>query len=191
MRMFERIKSPLLRVRAVRARNGAHQHPEFSSSASSSSAAFRLSRLRAVSWAALAAVLAGCDGSGSVVHSARLDARPDMQCMKAAVEKVPGVSRVSYLHVTQPDKQAFDEIAYHADDQRIMLMVEPDREYKQTFLRLGGMGADTITPRIRRVMSRVDLAVEKNCHIHNLSRKVRETCGDARHAEGKCPPLTG
>ena len=162
MRMLDRIMPPFPRLRAI-----------------------RTSSAGALAWAALATALAGCEGSGSVVHSARLDAKPDMLCMKEAVAKVPGVSHVSYIHVSGADKREFDEISYEAGDQHVMLMVEPDREYKQTFLRLGGLGADTITPRVRRVMGRVDLAVEKDCHIRNLSRKVRETCGNASQAGGK------
>lgn len=143
----------------------------------------------AVSWAALVTALAGCDGNGSVVHRARLDAKPDMQCMQQAVAGVPGIRNVVYLHAAAEDKPDFDEIAYDADDQRIMLMVDPDREYSQTFLRMGGIGSDGIAPRIRRVMASVDRAVEKACHLRNLSRKVRETCGEGAHPEGKCPPL--
>ncbi len=141
---------------------------------------------RAFSWAALATALAGCDGNNSVVHSAKLDAKPDMLCMKRALERLPGVSHVAYLHATQ-DQQEFDEVSYQADDQRVMLMVQPDHEYRQTFLRLGG--GDDAVPRIRQVMARVDAAVEKACHIPHLSRRIRETCTDAAHPDGKCPPL--
>jgi hypothetical protein len=177
MRMFERHLPNFLRQRQPCA-HGRGRH--FSISASS---------FRAASWAALATALAGCDGNSSVVHSARLDAKPDMLCMKQAVEKVPGINHVFYLHVSGADQRAFDEISYEADDQRVMLMVEQDREYKQTFLRIGGLGGDNLMPRIRRVMASVDRAVEQSCHIRNLTRKVRETCGDASHAGGACPPL--
>jgi hypothetical protein len=178
MRIFDRRLLSLLRLRELCSRGQGRHFPSF-----------RAYSCRAVSWAALATALAGCEGNGSVVHSARLDAKPDMLCMKRAVEGLPGLSNVVYLHAAAADKPDFDEIAYQADDQRVMLMVQAGREYNQTFLRIGGFGSDGIVPRIRRVMMQVDRAVEKACHIRNLTSKVRETCGRGTHPEGPCPPL--
>lgn len=144
---------------------------------------------RAFSWAALATALAGCDGSGSVTHSAHLDARPDMLCMERAMEKLPGISQVRYLHAETANKQPFDEITYQADDQHIMLMVEPDHTYKQVFLRVGTRRGDVLTAHIRRVMTRVDNTLARSCHIPQLIHDVRETCADAAEPEGACPPL--
>lgn len=183
MRILDPLLPALLRLRDCCARGGAWPF------AAIPAVSFRAVSFRAVSGAALATALAGCDANGSVVHSARLGEKPDMLCMKRAVESVPGVSQVVYLHDAGADKGDFEEIAYQADDQRVMLMVQPDREYSQTFLRLGGFGSDSVAPRVRRVMAQVDRAVEKVCHIRDLSRKVRETCGQGAHPEGKCPPL--
>lgn len=178
MRILGRIKLSLLILRQRCARGMArHLLPFFAPS------------FRAVSWAALATALAGCDSATSVVHSAKLDARPDMQCVKQAVASLAGVSGVKYLHASVPDKGDFDEITYQADDQHVMLMVEPDDEYRQTFLRLRGFGSDSIMPRMRRVMAQVDRTVEKACHVRHLSRKIRETCMNGSQPEGKCPPL--
>lgn len=146
-------------------------------------------RFRAFSWAALVAALAGCEGGDRVVHSAHLDARPDMLCMKQAVEALPGIAHVNYVHADSGGAQAFDEISYEAGEQRVMLMVQPDGAYTQTFLRMSPFGSGEEAPRIRRVMARVDKALEKACHIAHLSRKVRETCMDAAHPDGRCPPL--
>lgn len=144
---------------------------------------------RVFSWAALATVLAGCEGSGSVTHSAHLDARPDLQCMERAMQKLPGISQVRYLHAETANKQPFDEITYQADEEHIMLMVEPDHTYKQVFLRMGTRAADPLVGNIRRVMTRVDHTLAQRCHIPQLAHDVRESCSDTTETAGACPPL--
>lgn len=149
----------------------------------------RAPSFRAASCAALATALAGCEGNGSVAHNATLEAKPDMLCMRQALETLPGISNVQYVHEVAGEKQEFEELSYHAEGQRVMLMVQPDRVYSQTFLRMSPFRSEELTPRVRRVMARVDAAMEKACHIRNLSRRVTETCMDAAHPDGKCPPL--
>ena len=152
-------------------------------------AAFMPQVSRAFSWAALATALAGCDGNGSVTHSAHLDAKPDMLCMQQTLRKVPGVSEVHYVHEEAANKQPYDEFDYQVDDQYIMLMVQFDYIYKQVFLRIGPLRADPQTAQVRRVMAEVDSAVAKSCHLPQLAHEVRETCGDAAYPDGVCPPL--
>jgi hypothetical protein len=149
--------------------------------------------MRTISILFVSVVLAGCDFYYGVSRSENLDQFIDHRCVKAALEKVDGITDIRYefreggrplgrYGLAPPDQVHYYYYKTHGLNGYVYILVDYKlrSSFHQSYGALNAKPPQEQIDIIRPIMSEIERAIEQTCNIEGFASRIRESCMDVR-----------